>query len=47
MSRSTSLPTSGRSTSTPHQLENAIVNLAVNARDAMEGEGLMRVTAAT
>jgi signal transduction histidine kinase len=27
----------------PHQLENAIVNLAVNARDAMEGEGLMRV----
>ena len=29
----------------PHQLENAIVNLAVNARDAMEGEGLMRITA--
>jgi signal transduction histidine kinase/ActR/RegA family two-component response regulator len=28
----------------PHQLENAIVNLAVNARDAMDGEGLMRVT---
>ncbi|HET9812775.1 MAG TPA: ATP-binding protein [Sphingomicrobium sp.] len=28
----------------PHQLENAIVNLAVNARDAMEGEGVMRVT---
>ena len=28
----------------PHQLENAIVNLAVNARDAMEGEGLMRVS---
>jgi len=27
----------------PHQLENAIVNLAVNARDAMDGEGLMRV----
>ena len=26
-----------------HQLENAIVNLAVNARDAMEGQGLMRV----
>ncbi|WP_395624187.1 ATP-binding protein [Sphingomonas daechungensis] len=29
----------------PHQLENAIVNLAVNARDAMSGEGLMRITA--
>ena len=29
----------------PHQLENAIVNLAVNARDAMEGEGLMRIAA--
>jgi signal transduction histidine kinase/ActR/RegA family two-component response regulator len=28
----------------PHQLENAIVNLAVNARDAMEGEGAMRIT---
>jgi signal transduction histidine kinase/ActR/RegA family two-component response regulator len=27
----------------PHQLENAIVNLAVNARDAMEGQGLMRI----
>ena len=27
----------------PHQLENAIVNLAVNARDAMEGKGLMRI----
>jgi signal transduction histidine kinase/ActR/RegA family two-component response regulator len=27
----------------PHQLENAIVNLSVNARDAMEGEGLMRL----
>jgi signal transduction histidine kinase/ActR/RegA family two-component response regulator len=27
----------------PHQLENAIVNLAVNARDAMAGEGLMRI----
>ena len=26
-----------------HQLENAIVNLAVNARDAMDGEGLMRI----
>jgi signal transduction histidine kinase/ActR/RegA family two-component response regulator len=26
-----------------HQLENAIVNLAVNARDAMDGQGLMRV----
>src|SRR3954468_1406884 len=29
----------------PHQLENAIVNLAVNARDAMEGDGQMRITA--
>ena len=27
----------------PHQLENAIVNLAVNARDAMDGEGPMRI----
>jgi CheY-like chemotaxis protein len=27
----------------PHQLENAIVNLAVNARDAMDGEGAMRI----
>ena len=30
----------------PHQLENAIVNLAVNARDAMDGQGAMRITAA-
>jgi signal transduction histidine kinase len=30
----------------PHQLENAIVNLAVNARDAMEGTGLMRISTA-
>ncbi|HUP67527.1 MAG TPA: ATP-binding protein [Sphingomicrobium sp.] len=29
----------------PHQLENAIVNLAVNARDAMDGQGLMRIAA--
>src|SRR6476661_920432 len=27
----------------PHQLENAIVNLAVNARDAMDGQGQMRI----
>jgi len=27
----------------PHQLENAIVNLAVNARDAMDGRGMMRI----
>jgi signal transduction histidine kinase/ActR/RegA family two-component response regulator len=27
-----------------HQLENAIVNLAVNARDAMEGEGVLRIS---
>lgn len=30
----------------PHQLENAIVNLAVNARDAMDGEGAMRIATA-
>jgi CheY-like chemotaxis protein len=29
----------------PHQLENAIVNLAVNARDAMDAEGQMRISA--
>ena len=29
-----------------HQLENAIVNLAVNARDAMDGEGHMRIATA-
>jgi signal transduction histidine kinase/ActR/RegA family two-component response regulator len=28
----------------PHQLENAIVNLAVNARDAMDGRGIMRIS---
>ncbi|HEX8842110.1 MAG TPA: ATP-binding protein [Sphingomicrobium sp.] len=28
----------------PHQLENAIVNLAVNARDAMDGQGVMHIT---
>ena len=27
----------------PHQLENAIVNLAVNARDAMDGQGVMSI----
>ena len=30
----------------PHQLENAIVNLAVNARDAMDGTGMMRISTA-
>ena len=29
-----------------HQLENAIVNLAVNGRDAMDGEGLLRISTA-
>lgn len=30
----------------PHQLENAIVNLSVNARDAMDGIGLVRISTA-
>jgi signal transduction histidine kinase/ActR/RegA family two-component response regulator len=30
----------------PHQLENAILNLAVNARDAMEGAGLLGIVVA-
>jgi len=30
----------------PHQLENAIVNLAVNGRDAMDGEGALTIDAA-
>ena len=30
----------------PHQLENAIVNLAVNARDAMDGVGKLKISTA-
>jgi PAS domain S-box-containing protein len=30
----------------PHQLEMALINLGVNARDAMEGEGRIRIAAA-
>ena len=30
----------------PHQLENAILNLAVNARDAMDGIGTMHISTA-
>jgi CheY-like chemotaxis protein len=28
----------------PHQLENALLNLAVNGRDAMDGEGVITIT---
>ena len=46
-SRSSSPATPGRSSSTPHQLENAILNLAVNARDAMDGNGTMTIATET
>ena len=31
----------------PNALENALLNLAVNARDAMDGRGTIRIAVAT
>jgi signal transduction histidine kinase len=39
-------PTLWRTTVDPNQLNNALLNLAINARDAMEGDGTLSIRAA-